>query len=60
MLRNNNGNVIDHNLPLKSLIATTRVRVDPIGTIPLTGGAQGPFPLWISIQQSTLSPLKHL
>lgn len=37
-------------------MATTRVSVDPRGTIPLTGGAQGPFPCWISIQQSTLSP----
>lgn len=60
MLRNNNDISINQNLPLKSLIATTRVRVDPIGTIPLTGGAQGPFPLWISIQQSTLSPFKDL
>lgn len=39
-------------------MATTRVSVDPSGTIPLTGGAQGPLPCWISIQQSTLSPLK--
>lgn len=37
-------------------MATTRVKVDPSGTIPLTGGAHGPFPCWISIQQSTLSP----
>lgn len=43
-------------LPLKSLMATTNVKVEPKGTMPLTGGAQGPFPCCISIQQSTLSP----
>lgn len=37
-------------------MATTNVNVEPRGTIPLTGGAHGPFPCWISIQQSTLSP----
>lgn len=37
-------------------MATTNVNVEPKGTIPLTGGAQGPFPCCISIQQSTLSP----
>lgn len=37
-------------------MATTKVNVEPKGTIPLTGGAQGPFPCCISIQQSTLSP----
>lgn len=37
-------------------MATTSVSVEPKGTIPLTGGAQGPFPCCISIQQSTLSP----
>ena len=31
-------------LPLISFMATTRVNVDPSDTIPLTGGAQGPFP----------------
>lgn len=43
-------------LPRKSLMATTSVSVEPSGTMPLTGGAQGPLPCWISIQQSTLSP----
>jgi hypothetical protein len=37
-------------------MATTNVNVEPKGTIPLTGGAHGPFPCCISIQQSTLSP----
>lgn len=37
-------------------MAITSVNVEPKGTIPLTGGAHGPFPCCISIQQSTLSP----
>lgn len=41
-------------------MATTRVRVDPNGTMPDTGAAQGPFPAWISIQQSTLSPVNQM
>ena len=41
-------------------MATTRVRVDPKGTMPDTGAAHGPFPAWISIQQSTLSPMKKV
>jgi len=40
-------------------MATTSVSIEPRGTIPLTGGAQGPLPCWISIQQSTLSPVKE-
>ena len=43
--------------PVWSLTAMTMVRVEPKGTIPDTGGAQGPLPCWISIQQSTLSPV---
>jgi len=38
-------------------MATTMVRVEPSGTMPLIGLAHGPFPFWISIQQSTLSPV---
>lgn len=37
-------------------MATTKVNVEPKGTMPDTGGAHGPLPAWISIQQSTLSP----
>ena len=44
------------NSPARSLMATTIVSVDPNGTIPVIGLAQGPLPFWISIQQSTLSP----
>lgn len=40
-------------------MATTSVSVEPKGTIPETGGAQGPLPCWISIQQSTLSPAQN-
>ena len=43
-------------IPCLSLIPTTMVRVVPRGTIPLTTLAQGPFPCWISIHESTLSP----
>ncbi len=43
-------------LPAWSLMATTMVRVEPSGTMPVMGLAHGPFPFWISIQQSTLSP----
>ena len=42
--------------PCLSLMPITMVSVVPRGTIPLTGFAHGPFPCWISIQQSTLSP----
>ena len=45
-------------IPSLSSIPTTMVRVVPSGTIPVTGLAHGPFPCWISIQQSTLSPEK--
>ena len=46
-------------LPSLSSIPTTIVKVVPNGTIPFTGLAHGPLPCWISIQQSTLSPIKH-
>ena len=44
--------------PCLSSMPTTMVSVVPSGTMPTTGLAQGPLPCWISIQQSTLSPLK--